>query len=201
MKRILTTAILMLTAILSVSAQDTNMASGSIRDAFLKTPLPDVKLTLMTEDSTFIKNVEVVKATKASTGEIEYTMFYTAVECGKKYLLRGLQEGYEDAWLSFKSPMVKNVPFNAGDMELRKVRNLKEVSVTATKVKMFYKGDTLVYNADAFQLPDGSMLDDLVRQLPGVTLKEGGEIYVKTQCLAAVALLLVHLQILYSIIR
>ena len=178
MKRILTIAILMLTAILSVSAQDTNTASGSIRDAFLKTPLPDVKLTLMTEDSTFIKNVEVVKATKASTGEIEYTMFYTAVECGKKYLLRGSQEGYDDAWLSFQAPMGKGVQFDAGNLELRKARNLKEVTVTATKVKMFWKGDTLVYNADAFQLPDGSMLDDLVRQLPGVTLKDNGEIFV-----------------------
>ncbi|MCQ2196904.1 MAG: hypothetical protein MJZ60_05220, partial [Bacteroidaceae bacterium] len=178
MKRILFTAILVLTAFLCVSAQDTNTASGSIRDAFLKTPLPDVKLTLMTEDSTFIKDVEVMKATKASTGEVEFTIFSFTVECGKKYLLRGSLEGYDDAWLSFKSPMVKNVPFYAGDMELRKVRNLKEVNVTATKIKMFWKGDTLVYNADAFQLPDGSMLDDLVRQLPGVTLKEGGEIFV-----------------------
>ena len=178
MKQLLFLSFFMLTAILSVSAQDTNTASGSIRDAFLKTPLPDVKLTLMTEDSTFIKNVEVLKAKKASTGEVEFTMFSFTVECGKKYLLRGSLEGYEDAWLSFKSPMVKNVPFNAGDLDLRKVRNLKEMTVTATKVKMFYKGDTLVYNADAFQLPDGSMLDDLVRQLPGVTLKDNGEIFV-----------------------
>ena len=178
MKRILFTAFLILTAIFRVSAQDTNTASGNIRDVFLRTPLPDVKLTLMTEDSTFIKDVEVLKAKKASTGEVEFTMFSFTVECGKKYLLRGSLEGYDDAWLSFKSPMVKNVPFNAGDMELRKVRNLKEVSVTATKIKMFWKGDTLVYNADAFQLPDGSILDDLVRQLPGVTLKEGGEIFV-----------------------
>lgn len=169
-----------LTYVGTANAQDTNTASGIIRDAFLKTPLPDVKLTLMAEDSTFIKDVKVAKAMKASTGEVEYTMFYFPVDCGKKYLLHGSQEGYDDAWLSFQAPMVKGVQFEAGNLELRKSRdiNLKEVTVTATKVKMFYKGDTLVYNADAFKLPDGSMLDDLVRQLPGVNLNDNGEIFV-----------------------
>lgn len=179
MKRI-TLFLLILFATFHIYAQDTNYANGIIRDAFLKTPLPDVKLTLMAEDSTFIKDVKVAKAMKASTGEVEYTMFYFPVDCGKKYLLHGSQEGYDDAWLSFQAPMVKGVQFEAGNLELRKSRdiNLKEVTVTATKVKMFYKGDTLVYNADAFKLPDGSMLDDLVRQLPGVNLNDNGEIFV-----------------------
>ena len=35
------------------------------------------------------------------------------------------------------------------------------------------KGDTMVYNAAAFQLAQGSMLDELVRQLPGVRLENG----------------------------
>ena len=53
---------------------------------------------------------------------------------------------------------------------------LREATVSATQVKMYYKGDTLVYNASAFKLPDGSMLDDLIRQLPGAELNEAGEI-------------------------
>jgi hypothetical protein len=43
---------------------------------------------------------------------------------------------------------------------------------------MFYRGDTLVYDATAFKLPDGSMLDALIRQMPGVTMNDGGEIFV-----------------------
>ncbi len=50
-------------------------------------------------------------------------------------------------------------------------RNLGEVVVTASKIKMVMRGDTVVYNADAFELANGSMLDALVRQLPGVELK------------------------------
>ncbi len=54
---------------------------------------------------------------------------------------------------------------------------LSEVVVTASKIKMVTRGDTVIYNADAFELANGSMLDALVRQLPGVELK-GGRIYV-----------------------
>lgn len=47
-----------------------------------------------------------------------------------------------------------------------------------TRIKMAYKNDTIVYNASAFQLPDGSMLEALVRQMPGVELKDDGTILV-----------------------
>ena len=55
---------------------------------------------------------------------------------------------------------------------------LGEVKVTASKVKMVMSGDTIVYNADAFQLSSGSMLDKLIMMLPGVTLDTSGQIFV-----------------------
>lgn len=54
---------------------------------------------------------------------------------------------------------------------------LHEVTVTASRVRFYYKGDTIVYNADEFKLAEGSMLDALLRQLPGMELKEDGRIY------------------------
>jgi len=54
---------------------------------------------------------------------------------------------------------------------------LDDVVVTATRLKFYVKGDTLVYDADAFALAEGSMLNTLIKALPGVELKEGGEIY------------------------
>ncbi|MBD5351548.1 MAG: hypothetical protein HDR86_01820, partial [Bacteroides sp.] len=42
---------------------------------------------------------------------------------------------------------------------------LDEVTATATRVKMVMKGDTIEYNAAAFQLSEGSMLDNLVKAL------------------------------------
>lgn len=60
----------------------------------------------------------------------------------------------------------------------RKEIQLGEATVKATKLMMVMKGDTLVYNADAFQLAEGSMLDKLISMLPGVELKKDGVIMV-----------------------
>ncbi|MDE6370510.1 MAG: hypothetical protein K2K92_03360, partial [Duncaniella sp.] len=60
----------------------------------------------------------------------------------------------------------------------RESQKLGEVTVMTSKIKFYHKGDTLVYNADAFQLAEGSMLDALIAQLPGVELKDGGQITV-----------------------
>lgn len=58
----------------------------------------------------------------------------------------------------------------------RATKKLGNVTVTASKVKFYNKGDTIVYNADAFQLAEGSMLDALIAQLPGAELNSDGQI-------------------------
>ena len=57
-------------------------------------------------------------------------------------------------------------------------KRMREVVVTATKVQMYYRGDTIVYNADAFTLPDGSVLEDVLKAMPGVEVNSNGEIKV-----------------------
>lgn len=53
----------------------------------------------------------------------------------------------------------------------RAPKRLDEVTVTASKIKFYNKGDTVVFNADAFQLAEGSMLDgfDMLHQLSNVS--------------------------------
>lgn len=68
--------------------------------------------------------------------------------------------------------------FEVGDLPLERGINLKEATVHASKIMMLVKGDTMVYNADAFQLAEGSLLDKLIEQLPGVSLHGGGQIMV-----------------------
>ena len=68
--------------------------------------------------------------------------------------------------------------FEVGDLPLERGINLKEATVRASKIMMLVKGDTVVYNADAFQLAEGSLLDKLIEQLPGVSLHSGGQIMV-----------------------
>lgn len=59
---------------------------------------------------------------------------------------------------------------------LEPFKELEEVAVNATRILMVQKGDTIIYNAAALQLSAGSMLNDLVRALPGAQLDKGGKI-------------------------
>ncbi|MDE7388057.1 MAG: hypothetical protein K2M97_02250 [Muribaculaceae bacterium] len=54
---------------------------------------------------------------------------------------------------------------------------LEELTVTASKVVFYNKGDTLVYNADALARAEGEMLNALLAKLPGVQMSAGGAIY------------------------
>ena len=58
-----------------------------------------------------------------------------------------------------------------------KETTLQEVTVKATRVQIAYKGDTIVVDAQAFKIPEGSMLDALVASVPGAELHDDGTIY------------------------
>ena len=162
-------------------------AIGKVQDAFLKIPLPEAKVALLNaKDSTVIMDTIPVKKMYRADGTLREAQFSMKVE-GRphKYLLKATLRGYETGYLPFaiKEGEEGGYMFLDNALELRKMpeKDLGEVTVTATKVKMFWKGDTLVYDATAFKLPDGSMLDDLIRQMPGVTMNEKGEIFVNNR--------------------
>ncbi len=88
--------------------------------------------------------------------------------------------GYETITVhwTFKPLSKREVSRDMDPILLNKNRVLKEVTVTASKVKFYNKGDTIVYDADAFQLAEGSMLDALISQLPVAKIDENGRITV-----------------------
>ena len=53
---------------------------------------------------------------------------------------------------------------------------LNEAVVTANVPKMVIKDDTVVYNADAFRVPEGSVIEALVEVLPGAKIDDDGKI-------------------------
>ena len=50
---------------------------------------------------------------------------------------------------------------------------LKEVEVSAKKRRFFMRGDTVVFNPEAFNLEEGARLEELIEKLPGVSIKDG----------------------------
>jgi len=53
---------------------------------------------------------------------------------------------------------------------------LDAATITANLPKMVVKDDTVVYNADAFRVPEGSVIEALVEQLPGAKIDDDGKI-------------------------
>ena len=176
MKRHFITIIIALIAT-SAWAQREVTITGDVKDGFLKTPLTDAKVTICRADSSVLDTAKMTIYKRSD--QPLYAVFSSKVKTdANAVLVHAWLQGYDDVWqrVNITGQTEVEVP----TIEMRKMREmeLKEVVVKATRVKMFYRGDTLVYDATAFKLPDGSMLDALIRQMPGVTLNEAGEIFV-----------------------
>ena len=53
----------------------------------------------------------------------------------------------------------------------------EEVEIIAELQRMYQRGDTIIFNADAYEMPSGSVLLDLVRRLPGLRYEDGRMTY------------------------
>lgn len=156
---------------------------GNVLDNIMHMPITTAQVCVIDPaDSTVV-------ASGTSNGGIqrgenrEYTgAFYLNDLPRRHFILQVRNDGYEPQTLDLDltKPGKRQFQLELGPIYLTRERRqqLNEVSVTATKVKFYNRGDTIVYNADAFQLAEGSMLDALIEQLPGVTIDDNGVIKV-----------------------
>ena len=166
MKRSLALLILVCLCPIALWAQKITV-SGLIMDGDANEPLTGASVVLLTpKDST-----QVVGA--ASNQEGKFTL--PSVKSGR-YILRvsfmGFISQYKNMTLTKSEKTV-----DAGTITLREdSRLMKETEVVAKIAQMEMKADTFVYNADAFRLPEGSNLEELVKKLPGAEVDEDGTI-------------------------
>ena len=157
---------------------------GRIVDSFTNLPIAKVKLTLLSADSTVIDTCRTFIWNDKAVHPDSYFYMQENLSEGK-YIFKIEHPDYLTTFVNkeilFKSRNtsidMQDIPIKKKGME-DKEYTLNEVVVKSTKIKMIMKGDTIVYNADAFNLPEGSMLDALIRQLPGATLNSNGEIFI-----------------------
>lgn len=160
---------------------------GEVYDSFTKAKVKAF-VTLMRQDSTV---VDTMTCWTWGT-ESYYELKIPAVQ--GHYIIKGTCEGYEDSYLDYHLRYIaRNNYFKLPRLLMKKKQDdiwreseLEEVVAKGTKVKIAYRGDTVVYNASAFNLPEGSMLDGLIRQMPGAELKDNGDVYIngkKVDCL------------------
>ena len=127
------TLILALAATLAGQAQ--GLVFGTVQDAFLKTPLPEARISLLlAADSTVVIDSIPITKKMRDDGTVREAQFMIRPEkktC--KYLLRGTLEGYEDGYLPLTIDASNTGAIMLDDaLELRKIRqvNLQEVTVT-----------------------------------------------------------------------
>lgn len=179
MKKTLTLVILAFVACLTISAQTNRNAgtsttkktkanvTGFIKDSETADVLVRAAVQVMTEDTT-----------KMVAGGVSNTMGgYTikSVEEGT-YIVKITYLGYHNF---YRKITIKNgeTIHNVGTVLL--IPNSIQLGVAVvegTIPQMEVKEDTIIFNADAFKVPEGSVLEDLVKKLPGAEVDSEGNI-------------------------
>ena len=199
----LATIALMVTLVMPLSAQEkaktdtlrkerTIALWGHVKNSLTRVGVKDAFITLMREDSTVVDTMHVFKQWNNGTKD-DYAYRFDVPAREANYIIRAEHPDFETIDVTYNlRHLARNTYFDAPwhymkrrdplPTSLRggeKADSLKEVVIKATKIRMTYRGDTITFNADAFNLPEGSMLDALIRQMDGVELKDDGRILVQ----------------------
>ena len=149
---------------MSVFSQDEKI-TGQMVDKDSNEGLINATVQLMKMDSTLVKGVM----------SDENGFFVIQAPSPGNYLLKMTSVGY--------TPIVKNVQITNGkDLSLGKISMktdavlLKEVTATGKAPKVVVKEDTFVYNASAYRVPEGSVVEELVKRIPGAEVSDDGKI-------------------------
>ncbi|MCR5817846.1 MAG: outer membrane beta-barrel protein [Prevotella sp.] len=162
----------LLLAMLHANAQKADV-SGRVVDADEGLPLYKATIQLYRisskknskKDTTFV--VGTLSNEKGEFG-------FSSVKSGS-YLLKVTFMGYETLMRNITKHVGKALSLGNIMMESNSVA-LDETVVTAKLQKMVIKDDTVVYNADAFSVPEGSVIEALVEVLPGAKIDDDGKI-------------------------
>lgn len=163
MKRLFLLAFLCLQA-LFMSA---DIVTGRVVDSESNEPLDGAQVTVVRGESNR-RYVDVITTDSCGVVTFNTGNFICGVNININYF------GYEE--LKMKEFMASGGKdtLNLGDIKLKmSAELLKEVTVKG-KAKQFYmRGDTVVFNPEAFNLEDGARMSELMKKLPGVRIEEG----------------------------
>ena len=162
MKRSLLIIVAVLTALTSMAQLQ---VTGKVIESDSQEPVAQTTVKLLKTDSTLAAGVLTkldgsfsVKAPKAGT----YIIQVTCVGF-KAYTKRVNVQADKDAKLGTISLQPDAIM-------------LKGATVTGHAAKVTLKADTFVYNAAAFRTPEGSVVEELVKRLPGAEVDDDGSI-------------------------
>ncbi|MBR5803943.1 MAG: TonB-dependent receptor [Bacteroidaceae bacterium] len=165
MKKLLSLLIVCVCASAMSFAQEKNVVvSGLVQDKKTAEPVMQATVQLLTvKDSTFV----------AGNVSDEDGRFALPSVASGSYLLKISYTGYTTMWKSLS--VNKSTDMGILALEQDAVL-LKQATVTAQLAEVQVVEDTVMYNAGAYRVPPGSMLEELVKKLPGAQVDENGQI-------------------------
>ena len=163
MKRSILSMLLMLVAMASFAQE--RLISGKITDRDTKEPVEQVTIQLLKTDSTYV------------SGAIsnEQGLFHVNAPANGKYLLKITSVGYKPTVKRIQISEDKNLAMGNVVVSAEAIM-LKGAVVTAMAQKVSLKEDTFVYNSAAYRTPEGSVVEELVKRLPGAEVSDDGTI-------------------------
>lgn len=163
MKRSILSMLLMLVAMASFAQE--RLISGKITDRDTKEPVEQVTIQLLKTDSTYV------------SGAIsnEQGLFHVNAPANGKYLLKITSVGYKPTVKRIQISEDKNLAMGNVVVSAEAIM-LKGAVVTAMAQKVTLKEDTFVYNSAAYRTPEGSVVEELVKRLPGAEVSDDGTI-------------------------
>ena len=140
--------------------------SGHVVDRDTKDPIPQVTIQLLsTADSAFV--------TGALTGEDG--SFRLKASASGRYILRFTSVGYQREHRNVT--LKDSTDVNIGTVVLgADAIMLKNTTVTAQAARVTVVEDTTIYNAAAYRTPEGSVVEELVKKLPGAEVSDDGTV-------------------------
>ncbi|MDR0988464.1 MAG: TonB-dependent receptor [Prevotellaceae bacterium] len=157
-------ALLLITVLPSLSQTKNITVTGRVIENDTKEPVVQATIQLLSlPDSTFVTGI-------ATNQQGNFTLPKVAKG---KYLLKVSYIGFNPYEQSFQLAADRNI----GTVALHSdAITLQGAVVTAEAPQVQVVEDSLVFNASAYRTPEGAMLEELVKKLPGAELDDDGNV-------------------------
>ena len=163
MKRILLLIVVGMTTFAAALAQRT--ISGTVIEQDSKEAVIQATVALLKADSTIVSNTIT-----NMDGQFKMTAPSDA-----NYILRITYVGFKP--YTRRITVSSDKPLQLGTITLAPdSKMLKDVEVVKNVAKVTTKNDTIIYNAGAYRTPEGSVVEELIKKLPGAEVSEDGTI-------------------------
>ena len=162
MKKLL---LLILMSVSVIQAMAQRNITGKVLESDSQEPVAQTTVRLLKTDSTLV------------TGSLTNLdgLFRVKVPSAGNFIVQITCVGFKPFTKNVKVTADKDIALGTINLDPDAIM-LKGATVTGQAAKVTLKEDTFVYNASAYRTPEGSVIEELVRKLPGAQVDDDGKI-------------------------